>query len=65
MRELGVRDGVDVMPRIFWESACQSICVLVGFGLHRGDFGMCEKKGCVLWVVWGNVGVGWWGREEG
>ena len=35
---------VDVMSRVFWESAYKSNRVLDGFGLHRGDLGMPGDK---------------------
>ena len=50
-------------PRVFWERACQSRHVLVGFGLRRGVLGMSRDKIDVFLVVWGNVGVGFVGRR--
>ena len=42
---------------MYFGSVCQSRHVFVGLGLLRGDFGMCEKKGCMFWSGLGNVGV--------
>ena len=55
MREFGVRHGVDVTSRIFWERACKSGYVLVGFGLCRGGFGMSHDKKAVCLG-----GLGFW-----